>query len=133
MLLPFVRVCLPLRQTISYKKGATLGCKPYEAAPFFRRSTSYSLKAKLSNELLEVLDGADHLRGVGVLVVVPRGDLNEGLAVAEVRAHGLSGVEDGAVGLADDVAGDDLVLCQQQVSGDGLGVGLHGSVDLRRR
>ena len=27
-------------------------------------------------QLSEVLDGADHLRGVGVLVVVPRNDLN---------------------------------------------------------
>ena len=27
-------------------------------------------------QLSEVLNGADHLRGVGVLVVVPRNDLN---------------------------------------------------------
>ena len=37
----------------------------------------------------EVLDGADHLRNVGVLVVVPGNDLNLSLAVGQSANHGL--------------------------------------------
>ena len=37
----------------------------------------------------EVLDGAAHLRNVGVLVVVPGNDLNLAGAVAQVDDHGL--------------------------------------------
>ena len=38
---------------------------------------------KLSAQLGEVLDGADHLAGVGVLVVVPGDDLNLRVAVRQ--------------------------------------------------
>ena len=75
----------------------------------------------------EVLDGADHLRNVGVLVVVPGNDLNLGHAAGQLVDHGLGSIEQGAEGHADDVGGDDLVL--------GVAVGLslsnlHGSVDV---
>ena len=74
-----------------------------------------------------MLDGADHLRNVGVLVVVPGNDLNLGHAAGQLVDHGLGSVEQGAEGHADDVGGDDLVF--------GVAVGLslsslHGSVDL---
>ena len=74
-----------------------------------------------------MLDGAAHLRNVGVLVVVPGNDLNLGLAVGQSADHGLSSIEQGAEAHADDVGGDDLVL------GVAVGLGsssLHGSVDL---
>ena len=37
-------------------------------------------------QLSEVLDGADHLRNIGVLVVVPGNNLDLGLAVGHIRA-----------------------------------------------
>ena len=74
-----------------------------------------------------MLDGTDHLAGVGVLVVVPGNDLNLSGAVAQIHDHGLSSIEQGAETHADDVGGDDLIL--------GVAVGLvssslHSSVDL---
>ena len=78
-------------------------------------------------ELSEILDGANHLAGVGVLVVVPGNNLNLSAAVAQIHDHGLSSVKQGAVTHADNVGGDDLVLVVAVGLGSG---GLHGSVDL---
>ena len=76
--------------------------------------------------LSEVLDGTDHLRGVGVLVVVPRHDLDLVGVVVDLSDHGLGSVEQRAVTHADDVGRNDLVL----VVAEGLrGSSLHGSVD----
>ena len=58
----------------------------------------------------EVLDGADHLRNVGVLIVVPGNDLNLSQTAGQLVDHGLGSIEQGAEGHADDVGGDDLVL-----------------------
>ena len=58
----------------------------------------------------EVLDGTDHLAGVGVLVVVPGHDLDLAGLVVDLGDHGLGGVKDGAEAAADDVGGDDLIL-----------------------
>ena len=46
-------------------------------------------------QLSEVLDGADHLRNIGVLVVVPGNDLNLNLAVGQLGNHGLSSIKQG--------------------------------------
>src|SRR5699024_6780762 len=74
----------------------------------------------------EVLDGADHLRGVAVLVVVPGHDLNLIGVVVDLGDHGLGSVEQRAVAHTDDVGGNDLVL----VVAEGLRSGsLHGGVD----
>ena len=84
----------------------------------------YTTKLQQSGE---VLDGTDHLRNVGVLVVVPGNDLDLGLAVGQLVDHGLGSVEQGAEGHADDVGRNDLIL------GVAVGLGLsslHGSVDL---
>ena len=76
--------------------------------------------------LSEVLDGTDHLRGVGVLVVVPRHDLDLVGVVVDLSDHGLGSVEQRAVTHADDVGRNDLIL----VVAEGLrGSSLHGSVD----
>ena len=78
-------------------------------------------------ELGEVLDGADHLGGVGVLVVVPGNDLDLRVAVLHVDDHGLGGIEQGAEAHADDIGGNDLV----GVVAEGLGgFRLHLGVDL---
>ena len=47
-------------------------------------------------QLGEVLDGANHLAHVAVLVVVPGHDLNLALAALELADHGLGGIEEGA-------------------------------------
>ena len=44
-------------------------------------------------DLGEVLDGADHLAGVGVLVVVPGHDLHLIGVVVDLSDHGLGSVE----------------------------------------
>ena len=77
-------------------------------------------------QLGKVFDRADHLAGVGVLIVVPGDHLDQALAVAGGADQGLGGVEQGAVGHADDVGGDDLVLVVAE--GLGVGGGLHGGV-----
>ena len=75
----------------------------------------------------EVLDGADHLRNIGVLVVVPGNDLHLAGAVAQIDHHGLGGIEQGAETHANDVGGNDLI----GVVAEGLGgLRLHLSVDL---
>ena len=74
------------------------------AKAFFRRSGTQS--AVLS----EVLNGTDHLRGVGVLVVVPRHDLNLIGVVVDLSDHGLGSVEQRAVTHTDDVGRNDLIL-----------------------
>src|SRR5699024_838839 len=75
----------------------------------------------------EVLDGTDHLRNVGVLVVVPGHNLNLGLAIGQSADHGPGSVEQGAETHADNIGGNDLVL----VVAEGLGSSsLHSSVDL---
>ena len=48
-------------------------------------------------ELGEILDGSDHLAGVGVLVVIPADDLDLISIVVHLADHGLGGVEDGTV------------------------------------
>ena len=74
----------------------------------------------------EVLDRPDHLAGVGVLVVVPRDDLDLVGVVVDLADHGLGRVEQRAVLHADDVGRDDLV----GVVAEGLGrLGLHSLVD----
>jgi hypothetical protein len=78
-------------------------------------------------QLREVLDGADHLGGVGVLVVVPRNNLDLEETVANFGNHGLGGIEEGAISHTDDVGGDDWFFVVAEGSGD---LGLHGSVDL---
>ena len=76
--------------------------------------------------LSEVLNGTDHLRSVGVLVVVPGHDLNLIGVVIDLSDHGLGSVEQRAVTHTDDVGGDDLIL----VVAEGLGSSsLHSSVD----
>ena len=78
-------------------------------------------------QLGEVLDGANHLAGVGVLVVVPGNDLNLGVAVRQGQDHGLRCIEQGTEAHTDDVGGDDLV----GVVAEGLGgFRLHLGVDL---
>ena len=56
-----------------------------------QRAGNFRFWERLRLQLLqfrEVLDGADHLRGVGVLVVVPRHDLNLiGVVVATLNFH----------------------------------------------
>ena len=74
-----------------------------------------------------MLDGADHLRNIGVLVVVPGNDLHLAGAVAQIDDHGLGGIEQGAETHANDVGGNDLI----GVVAEGLGgLRLHLSVDL---
>jgi len=80
-------------------------------------------------ELREVLDGADHLRGVGVLVVVPSDDLDLEEAFADLGDHGLGGIEERAKAHTDDVGGDERFLGVAEGSGGG---GLHRGVDLLR-
>ena len=76
----------------------------------------------------EVLDGADHLRGVTVLVVVPTDDLNlSAVDFGHILDHSLGCVEEGAVGHTDDVGGDNLVFVVAVGLGSG---GLHSGVDL---
>ena len=68
-------------------------------------------------ELCEVLDGANHLARVGVLVVVPRNDLYLVGVVVDLSDHGLRSIEQRAVTHADHVGGYDLV----GVGAEGLG------------
>ena len=77
-------------------------------------------------QLSEVLDGADHLRGVGVLVVVPRNDLNLIGVVVDLSDHGLGSVEQRAVTHADNVRRNDWILVVAEALG---GSSLHSSVD----
>ena len=65
-----------------------------------------------------MLDGAAHLAGVGVLVVVPGNDLNLSSAVAQIHDHGLSSIKQGAEAHTDDVGGDDLILGVWMISAD---------------
>ena len=44
-------------------------------------------------QLSEVLNGANHLRSVRVLIVVPSNNLYERVAVTDLRNHGLVSVE----------------------------------------
>ena len=87
----------------------------------------YSAREELRSAVLsEVLNGTDHLRGVGVLVVVPGHDLNLIGVVVDLSDHGLGSVEQRAVTHADDVGRNDLIL----VVAEGLrSSSLHGSVD----
>jgi hypothetical protein len=41
----------------------------------------------------EVLNGANHLRSVRILIVVPSNNLDERVAVTDLRNHGLVSVE----------------------------------------
>ena len=81
---------------------------------------------RFSAQLSEVLDGADHLAGVAVLVVVPGHDLHLIGVVVDLGDHGLGGIEQRAVAHADDVRGDDRILVVAEALG---GSSLHGSVD----
>ena len=58
----------------------------------------------------EVLDGTDHLRNVGVLVVVPGNNLNLSHTAGQLVDHGLSSIEQRTVGHTHDIGGNDLVL-----------------------
>lgn len=77
----------------------------------------------------EVLDGTDHLRGVGVLVVIPGNNLDLIETFREFDDHGLGGIKEGTVGHADDVTGDELFLGVTEGSVV-FGGGLHDFVDL---
>ena len=78
-------------------------------------------------QLSEVLNGSNHLAGVGVLVVVPGNNLNLVQVIRDLANHGLGCVEQGAVLHADYVGGNDGIL----VVAVGLGSGsLHNGVDL---
>ena len=44
-------------------------------------------------QLSEILNGANHLRSVRVLIVVPSNNLYERVAVTDLRNHGLVSVE----------------------------------------
>ena len=52
----------------------------------------YALR-KNSGQLGEILDGADHLAGVAVLVVVPGHDLHLIGVVVDLGNHGLGGIK----------------------------------------
>ena len=79
-------------------------------------------------EFREVLDGADHLAGVGVLVVVPGNNLHQRRAVADGHALGLGRVKQRTERDADNVGGHDFVFGVAEGSGRS---GLHGGVDRR--
>ena len=74
----------------------------------------------------EVLNRSYHLRGVGVLVIVPRNYLYLIGIVVDLCNHGLSCIEERTVADADYVRGNDLV----NVVAEGLGgSSLHSGVD----
>ena len=77
-------------------------------------------------ELCEVLDGANHLAGVGVLVVVPRNNLYLVGILVDLCNHGLGSIEERTVGDTDNVGGNDLILVVTEGSGRSS---LHCSVD----
>ena len=81
---------------------------------------------RFSAQLSEVLDGADHLAGVAVLVVVPGHDLHLIGVVVDLGNHGLGGIKQRAVLHADYVGGNDGFLVVAVRGGSG---GLHGGVD----
>ena len=87
----------------------------------------YSAQEKLRSAVLsKVLNGTDHLRGVGVLVVVPGHDLNLIGVVVDLSDHGLGSVEQRAVTHADDIGRNDQIL----VVAEGLrSSSLHSSID----
>src|SRR5699024_7381489 len=85
-------------------------------------SCAYADRSQLS----KVLDGADHLAGVAVLVVVPGDDLDLVGVVVDLGDHGLGGVEQAAVTHADDVGGNDLLVVVAEALRSG---GRHGGVD----
>ena len=62
---------------------------PFHRSPGRRGSKSLFRRSGTQSAVLsEVLNGTDHLRGVGVLVVVPRHDLNLiGVVVATLNFH----------------------------------------------
>ena len=81
----------------------------------------------IGNSLCEVLDRANHLARVGVLVVIPRDNLNLIATVRDLADHGLGCIEEGAVAHADDIGGDNLI----RVVAEGLVCRcLHRCVDL---
>ena len=62
--------------------------KPVPAVTQHDTSSTFERRAARLAVLSEVLNGTDHLRGVGVLVVVPRHDLNLiGVVVATLNFH----------------------------------------------
>ena len=75
-----------------------------------------------------MLDHAQHVAGVAVLVVIPGHDLDEG----RIEGDAGLGVEDGGGGTAAEVGGDHLLVGVGQDAGQvaGLGGGLHGGADL---
>ena len=79
-----------------------------------RRKSAYFLL-----QLSEILDGSDHLAGVGVLVVVPGNNLNLIETVAEVADHGLGSIKERTEAHTDNVGGNDGIL----VVAEGLGSG----------
>ena len=87
---------LPLTQTGTAAKAAARSEHEKKCHP---TSIGWHFLFKLLNvgtvllQLSEVLDGANHLRGVRVLIVVPSNNLNERVAVANLADHGLVSVE----------------------------------------
>ena len=67
------------------------------AAPFGAAFCTFLDLLKLQQGS-KVLDGAAHLRNVGVLVVVPGDDLNLCHAAGQLVDHGLGSIEQGAEG-----------------------------------
>ena len=87
---------------------------------------SFSLYREGLAQLGEVFDGTNHLRGVGVLVIIPRNNLNLIGVVSNLQHHGLGSIEQRTVTHTHDVGGYDLV----GVVTEGLGgLSLHSSVD----
>ena len=58
----------------------------------------------------EILNGSYHLACVGVLVVIPRNNLNLIETVAEVANHSLCSVKERAVSHTDNIGRNDSVL-----------------------
>ena len=57
------------------------------------KKAGHKRSLNLFSDLCEVLDGADHLAGVGVLIVVPCNDLYLIGVVVDLGDHGLSSVK----------------------------------------
>ena len=88
--------------------------------------SSPALSVNLRLQLSEVLDCANHLRGVAVLVVIPRNNLNLIQTVADRGNHGLGSVEEGAVLHTDNIGRNDRILVVTEALGSSS---LHSGVD----
>ena len=87
---------LPLTQTDAAAKAAARSGHEKKCHP---TSIGWHFLFKLLNvgtvllQLSEVLNGANHLRGVRVLIVVPSNNLYQRVAVTNLAYHGLVSIE----------------------------------------